>query len=44
MSDIPANVLTVARALRDIGIVDLTYVGGAVVPLLLTDPAAPVRA
>lgn len=41
MSDIPANVLTVARALRDIGIVDLTYVGGAVVPLLLTDPAAP---
>lgn len=38
---VPENVLTVAGALRELGLGDVTYVGGAVVPLLLTYPAAP---
>lgn len=45
MAEVPDNVVKVAKALAVVGLHDVVFVGGATVPLLLSDPAAvPARA
>lgn len=40
MADVPENVVRVAKALARLGLGDAVFVGGATIPLLLSDPGA----
>lgn len=42
MAEAPSNVVRVAKVLARLGLDDAVFVGGAVIPLLLTDPGAVV--